>query len=67
MLALPFWKISPEGRAFIFMEVSLIAVTVMAVVVIIRVAVAVAMAAVVIAPGKGFEENPEKSSSRRKG
>ena len=34
---------------------------------VIIIAVAMARAAVVIAPGKGFGKNPEKSSPRRKG
>ena len=34
---------------------------------VIIMAVAVARAAVVMAPGKGFGKNPEKSSPRKKG
>ena len=78
MLALTFWKVSPEGRAFTLMGVPPMAVAVVAVV--IRVAVAIVMAVVVIivvavviaaaaamAPGKGSGKNPKKSSLRKKG
>ena len=42
-------------------------VAIIAVVIVIAVGVTVVMAAAVIAPGKGFRENPEKSSLRRGG
>ena len=43
----------------------LIAVMLIAVIIIIRMVVAVVTKAAVMAPGKGSEKNPEKSSLRR--
>ena len=62
MLEFTFWKISPEGRTFIFMGVPFIAVAVVAVVIMAVAGVAVVRAARVMAPGKGFRKNPEKFS-----
>ena len=65
MLEFIFWKVSLKGKAFTFIGVPPVAVEVVAAVVIM--AVAVAGAAVVMALGKGFKKNPEKSSPRKKG
>ena len=70
MLKFTFWKVSLEGRAFTFIGVPPVAVAVVVIIVVGVVAVAVVVvvaAAVVMAPGKGFGKNPEKSSLRRKG
>ena len=64
MLKFTFWKVSLKGKAFTLIRVPLMAVVVMAAVIVM--AVAVARAAVVITPGKGSGENPEKSSPRKK-
>ena len=69
MFKLTFWKISLKGKTFIFIKVLLI--TVAAVIIIMVKVMAVVMAvimaaAVVMAPGKGFGKNPEKSFLRRK-
>ena len=69
MLKFTFWKVFLKGRVFTFMGVLLVAVAVVMAVVIMAVAVAgvaVIKAVVVMALGKGFGENPEKSSLRRK-
>ena len=64
MLEFTFWKVSLKGKVFIFVKVPPMAV--MAVVIItggvMVVVMAVVAVAVVITPGKGSGENPEKSS-----
>ena len=70
MFEFTFWKVSLEGRAFIFVGVPLIAVAAVVVITggVVAVVMAVVMAvAVVMAPGKGFGENFKKSSPRREG
>ena len=64
MLEFTFWKVFLKGKVFTFIRVPPMAVVVMAVVIIM--AVAVVRVAVVMAPGKGFEKNPKKSSLWRK-
>ena len=69
MFKFTFWKIFPEGKAFIFIRVLFITVVVIVIitggvmVVIITVGIT---AAVVMALKKGSGKNPEKSSPRRK-
>ena len=67
MLEFIFWKVSLKGKAFTLIRVPPMAVVVVVVITggVVVVAVAVVAAAVVMAPGKGFGENPEKSSPRR--
>ena len=70
MFALIFWKVFLKGKTFTLIKVPPVAVV--AVVIIMGRVVAVAMAvdvaaAVVMALGKGFGKNPEKSSPRRRG
>ena len=69
MLELTFWKVSLKGRAFTFIRVPPVAVMVMAIITegVMVMVVAVVAAVVVMAPGKGFGKNPEKSSSQKKG
>ena len=70
MLEFTFWKVSLEGRIFTLIRVPFI---IMAAVVIITGGVVVVIVAVgvvavmVMAPGKGSGENPEKSTLRREG
>ena len=72
MFVFTFLKVSLKGRVLTFVGVP--PMVMVAVVIIIKVARVVAViitvvmaAAVVMAPGKGSGENPEKSSPRRKG
>ena len=69
MLAFTFWKISLEGKAFTLIGVPPMAVVVVVIITgrVVAVVMAVMAAAVVMAPGKGSGENPEKSSPRREG
>ena len=70
MLELTFWKISPKGKAFTLIKVPFIAVAAVVIIIVGVMAVAMAVvmaAAVIIAPGKDFGKNPEKSSPRKKG
>ena len=70
MLELTFWKVSLKGKAFTLMGVLPVAVVAVVIIMggVMAVVIVVGMAAaVVMAPGKGSEENPEKSSLRRKG
>ena len=70
MFKFTFWKVFPEGKAFTFIGVLPMVVAVVVIIVggVVAVVMAVVMAAaVVMAPGKGSGENPEKSFPRREG
>ena len=68
MLALTFWKVSPKGKAFIFIGVPFMAVIIMVIITggVIAVAMAVVATVVAVAPGKGSKKNPKKSSPWKK-
>ena len=69
MFTLTFWKVSPKGKTFTFIRVPPIAVVAVIIITggVMAVVMAVVAVAVVMAPGKGFGENPEKDSLRREG
>ena len=65
MLKFTFWKVFLKGKVFTFMRVPPMAEITMVIITggVITVVMVVGMAAaVVMAPGKGFGKNPEKSS-----
>ena len=68
MLKLTFWKISLKRKTFTLIRVPFMAVVAVIVITggVMAVVMAVVAAAVVMAPGKGFRKNPEKSSPRKK-
>ena len=68
MLELTFWKVSLKGKTFTFIRVPPMVVVAVVIITggVITVIMAVVAVTVVMAPGKGSGENPEKSSLRKK-